>query len=67
MYLIPLQSNKTAFRTAHPGFTVPLYCTSTGRVLLAFCPKEEAKDIIENSDRQKHTPFTITDVDLIMR
>ena len=66
MYLIPLQSNETAFRTAHPGFTVPVYCTSTGRVLLAFRPEDEAREIIEKSDRRKHTPFTITDVDLIM-
>ena len=66
MYLIPLQSNKTAFRTAHPGFKVPIYCTSTGRVLLAFRPDAEAREIIEGCDRQKHTPFTITDVEVIM-
>jgi len=67
MYLIPLQSNKTAFRTAHPGFKVPVYCTSTGRALLAFRPSAEARDMIEGCDRQKHTPFTITDVEVIMR
>ena len=66
MYLIPLQSNRAAFRTAHPGFEVPVYCTSTGRALLAFRDNHEARKIIENCNRQKHTPFTITDVDSIM-
>ncbi len=67
MYLIPLQSNKTAFRTAHPGFKVPVYCTSTGRALLAFRPSQEAREIVEGCCRQKHTPFTITDADKIMQ
>ena len=67
MYLIPLQSNKTAFRTAHPGFKVPVYCTSTGRALLAFRPDGEAREVIDACDRQKHTPFTITDVAVIMQ
>ena len=66
MYLIPLQSNQVVFRTTHPGYKVPLYSTTTGRVLLAYRPEEEARAIIERSDRQKVTPTTITDVDLIM-
>jgi len=67
MYLIPLQSNKAAFRTAHPGFKIPVYCTSTGRALLAFLPEAEARALIESSDRKKHTPFTLIDIDDIMR
>ena len=66
MYLIPLQSNRAAFRTAHPGFEVPLFCTSTGRTLLAYLNKDEAKKILENSDRKQYTPFTITDIDKLM-
>jgi len=66
MYLIPLQSNKTAFRTAHPGFTVPVYCTSTGRALLAFLREDKSRAVIESCDRQKLTPYTKTDVDEIM-
>ena len=66
MYLIPLQSNRAAFRTAHPGFEVPVFCTSTGRALLAYQPKDIAREIIENSKRKQYTPFTMTDVDAIM-
>lgn len=67
MYLIPLQSNQAAFRTAHPGFKVPVYCTSTGRALLAFLPQTSARAIVESNDRKQHTPFTLTNVDDIMQ
>ena len=67
MYLIPLQSNKAAFRTAHPGFKVPIYCTSTGRTLLAYHDSNDAKKMLEACNRVKHTPYTITDVDKIMK
>ncbi|AXX97714.1 IclR family transcriptional regulator [Profundibacter amoris] len=66
MYLIPLQSNKTAFRTAHPGFKVPIFCTSTGRALLAGRPDTEARAMIEQCDRKSYTPYTITDVETLM-
>lgn len=66
IYLIPLQSNQAAFRTAHPGFRIPLYCTTTGRVLLAYRKKDDARAIIERCDRKKITPTTITDTDAIM-
>ena len=66
MYLIALQSNRAAFRTAHPGFEVPVFCTSTGRALLAYHQKDEARKIIKNSNLKQYTPFTITDVDTIM-
>lgn len=66
MYLIPLQSNQVVLRTTHPGHKIPLYCTTTGRVLLAHRGEEEARAFIESCDRQKVTPMTITDVERIM-
>ncbi len=44
----------------HPGSRLPAYCTSLGRVLLAALPVDQAKDIIEASDRQKLTDKTMT-------
>ena len=67
MYLIPLQSNRVVFRTTHPGHKIPLYCTTTGRVLLAHRGEEEARAFIESRDRPKVTPMTITDVERIMQ
>jgi len=66
MYLIPLLSNQAAFRTAHPGFRVPLFCSTTGRVLLAYLKEEKALAIIKRCDRKKITPMTITDTSAIM-
>lgn len=66
MYLVPLQSNQAAFNTANPGFRVPSYCSSTGRVLLAFLDPDEARRIIMASDLKMQTPFTITDVEALM-
>jgi IclR family pca regulon transcriptional regulator len=37
-----------------------------GRVLLAALPEAEARTIIEESDLVPHTPFSLTDPDLIM-
>ncbi|ODS22683.1 hypothetical protein AB835_12895 [Candidatus Endobugula sertula] len=65
MYLVPLQSNRTAFKTANAGLTVPLFCTSSGRVLLAHQDIEIAKSLIKNSHLKKYTPFTVIDTHLI--
>lgn len=66
MYLVPLQSNIVAFRTANPGFQVPSYCTATGRVLLSHRDPEEARRILDASNIVKHTPYTKTDRSEIM-
>ena len=48
------------------GSRLPAYCSSMGRVLLAQLPPEEARAVLEASDRRRHTPRTITDVDRLM-
>jgi len=44
----------------HPGSRLPAYCTSLGRVLLEALPSDQAKEIIDASDRQKLTDKTLT-------
>ena len=66
MYLIPLQSNREAFLTAHPGQRVPIYCTSSGRALLAQETPAEAERIIESCERKPYTRATLTDTDDIV-
>ena len=39
------------------------YCTSTGKVLLAFLPEERLEILLSDWDLRPHTSFTITDVD----
>jgi len=50
----------------HPGSRLPAYCTSLGRVLLANLPEEQARDVLESSDRQRFTDNTLTTVKALM-
>ncbi len=45
------------------GSKLPAYCTSMGRVLLAWLPMKEARRRLQLNPREKHTGKTVTDVD----
>ncbi|MCB1753311.1 MAG: IclR family transcriptional regulator [Gammaproteobacteria bacterium] len=66
MYLLPLQSNNVAFRTAQPGFTVPLFCSAAGRLFLSIKSDEKIRLFLESIERPKYTPKTITDIEQIL-
>ncbi len=42
------------------GSRLPAYCASMGRVLLSALPEEQARALIEGSERRANTPFTKT-------
>lgn len=44
----------------HAGSRLPAYCTSLGRVLLAALPRDQAREMIDASDRQSYTDKTLT-------
>jgi IclR family transcriptional regulator, pca regulon regulatory protein len=48
-----------------PGSRLPAYCTSMGRVLLAYSETSEADRIISNSDLTPLTPYTLSDEESI--
>jgi IclR family transcriptional regulator, pca regulon regulatory protein len=48
------------------GSRIPMYCTASGRAFLSALPEEEARALIEASDRTAHTMHTLTDVDGIL-
>lgn len=50
----------------HPGSRLPAYCTSLGRVLLAALPDDQAKDVLEASNRAQLTNATLTTVKALM-
>ena len=50
-----------------PGSRLPAFCTSMGRVLLAALPKEEAREIVEQSDLSPRTPNSLTDISDLMQ
>lgn len=61
MYLLRLQTHREKFLTTLVGRRLPAYCTSGGRAILAHMPEEKVRDIIERSNRVKHTYHTETD------
>ncbi|UXN67533.1 IclR family transcriptional regulator (plasmid) [Phyllobacterium sp. A18/5-2] len=50
----------------NPGSRLPAYCSSMGRVLLAAMAQEEARRILENSNRKANTPKTKTTLAALM-
>lgn len=58
VYLIPLQSNTEAYQTDYPGFTVPAYSTSSGRMFLSFKSDAEIKEMLLSYDKQAHNNYT---------
>ena len=52
--------------TAHFGERQPVYATAAGRAVIAFLPEDDARAIIEKSERRALTPFTRTGVEEIM-
>lgn len=49
------------------GSRLPAYCAATGRVLLAALPPEEAELRLKRMVRHQLTPFTNTDVKVLMK
>jgi IclR family pca regulon transcriptional regulator len=47
------------------GVRVPAYCTSIGKLLLAFLPNEERESILAQNDRPQRTEHTITQEELL--
>jgi len=49
------------------GSRLPCYCTALGKAMLAFWEKGEVKRIIGKIDFVQHTPYTITDKDILIK
>jgi IclR family transcriptional regulator, KDG regulon repressor len=48
------------------GVNSPVYCTSVGKILLAYLPKNEQEEILDSVDLNKFTKNTVVDRKLIM-
>jgi len=44
------------------GAKLPAYCTSLGKILLAYRPFSEVKEILKGRELKAYTPYTITDI-----
>lgn len=63
-----VQSQKnTALKSADiPGTRKPLHCSAIGKVMLAYMPAEEAREILQRLDRKQYTENTNCDVEALM-
>lgn len=48
------------------GMRIPMYCSSSGRAYLSGLPDDQIIQLLEKSDLQSRTPFTLTAIDQIM-
>ena len=48
------------------GRRLPMFCTAVGRAYLSAMPEDEAREILEASNRVKFTPTTATDLGSLM-
>jgi len=66
LYVVRMQAKREHYSAALVGRRIPMFCTAGGRAMLAAMPEEVARRLVEQSDRQQHTAYTLTDVDSIM-
>jgi IclR family pca regulon transcriptional regulator len=65
VYVLRVPTHKIMSITLGVGSRLPAYCTSMGRVLLADLPEPELVALLQASDRQPRTRYTVTDVDAL--
>lgn len=61
VYIEKLEGNETLRMHSKVGNRAPMHCTGVGKVILAYLPKAEAAQIIEQDHLAEHTRYTITD------
>ena len=66
VYVDRLESSHALRLFTETGRRVPVHCTSSGKVLLAFAPEPVRERFLATAALQRHTPHTITDPDGIM-
>jgi len=62
IYAVRLQSKRETFFATLVGRRMPTFGSSGGRAMLAALPAAEAEAILEQSDRRRMTPKTVTDL-----
>ncbi len=63
VYIARTQVNRVMAVDLHIGSRLPAYCTSMGRILLAYLPAEQLEQYLAKVDLVPHTTRTITSVE----
>lgn len=63
IYAIRLQTKRQTFNASVVGHSVPTFCSAGGWAILSRLAEDQARDIINRSDRRPFTSHTITEVE----
>ncbi|KAA8672685.1 IclR family transcriptional regulator [Clostridium sp. WLY-B-L2] len=67
VYILKIDSNRSANTTAQPGYHRPLYNTGLGKAFLSAMTREEQEKIFSNIELKPVTKHTITDKNVLIR
>lgn len=65
VYIEKLEGNETLRMHSKVGTRAPMHCTSVGKAILAYLPPAEVKKVLDQSQFEAHTMYTITDRDTL--
>src|SRR3546814_12484761 len=63
VYLDRVEANWSLRTTLSPGSRVPYHCTSSGKLLLSFLPKQQRERLLKKLTLRSTTSQTITDLE----
>ncbi|MBU5294131.1 IclR family transcriptional regulator [Anaerosalibacter bizertensis] len=63
VYIDKVEADNTIRMASNIGKRSPMYSTSVGKAMLAFMEEDEVEEIWNNSEIEKFTEYTITDLD----
>lgn len=66
VYLIALLNNQRTFHSDYPGFHVPVYCTSSGRMFMSYEKQENVVQQLKQTQRVALTHATKTSIEEIL-
>lgn len=67
VYVARAAHRKVMSITLMPGSRLPSYCTSMGKVLLSTLPEDQAKAVLQKTERIARTPNTLVAVDDLLK
>ena len=67
VYICKSEPENPIITTATVGSKNPIYCTSLGKTLLAFLPKEQSDALLSDMEIQPRTQYTLKDAEELAR
>ena len=67
VYILKEVPENPIITTATVGSTAPLYCTSLGKTLLAFSPKEQTEELLSRMEILPRTRYTLKNLEELSR